>query len=35
MVPGEQVTWLVQGFVPGLISAPGAFLVNSAPATCP
>jgi Protein of unknown function (DUF3370) len=35
MTPGEQVTWLVQGFVPGLISAPGAFLVNSAPATCP
>ena len=35
MRPGEQVSWLVQGFVPGLISAPGAFLVNSAPATCP
>ena len=35
MLPNEQVTWLVQGFVPGLISAPGAFLVNSAPATCP
>lgn len=35
MRPGETVSWLVQGFVPGLISAPGAFLVNSAPATCP
>jgi hypothetical protein len=35
MIPGETVTWLVQGFVPGLISAPGAFLVNSTPATCP
>jgi hypothetical protein len=35
MTPGEQVNWVVQGFVPGLISAPGAFLVNSSPATCP
>jgi hypothetical protein len=35
MIPNEQVTWLVQGFIPGLISAPGAFLVNSTPATCP
>jgi hypothetical protein len=35
MTPGETVSWQVQGFVPGLISAPGAFLVNSAPATCP
>jgi hypothetical protein len=35
MRPGEVVSWQVQGFVPGLISAPGAFLINSAPATCP
>lgn len=32
---GEIVRWDIKGFVPGLISAPGAFLVTSAPATCP
>lgn len=35
MRAGETVNWQVQGFVPGLISAPGAFLVTSSPATCP
>lgn len=35
MRANEQVNWNIRTFVPGLISAPAAVLLDSQPATCP